>query len=114
MTHPESREVGAVLSKVVTPKKGDVLYLNVANHESGNQLGDFVLQIKANGKVLKEAVVSKDTVGADGWLWVEIPLDAYAGTATLLEIVNQPNGWSWEAAYFSTIGIEKPNMCEAP
>jgi len=114
MTHPESREVGAVLSKVVTPKKGDVLYLSVANHENGDQLGDFVLQIKANGKLLKEETVSKETVGDDGWLWVEVPLDEFAGTPTVLEIVNQPNGWSWEAAYFSAIGIEKPNMCEAP
>ena len=116
MTHPESREVGAVLSKLVTPEKGDVLYLNVANHENADakQIGDFTLQIKINGGVVMETLVSRDAVGDDGWMWVEVDLSKYAGQPTLVEIVNQPNGWSWEAAYFSTIGIDKPNVCEAP
>lgn len=116
MTHPESREVGAVLSKLVTPEKGDVLYLSVANHENvdAKQIGDFTLQIKINGGVVMETLVSRDAVGDDGWMWVEVDLSKYAGQPTLVEIVNQPNGWSWEAAYFSTIGIDKPNVCEAP
>ena len=116
MTHPESREVGAVLSKLVTPEKGDVLYLSVANHENADakQIGDFTLQIKINGGVVMETLVSRDAVGDDGWMWVEVDLSKYAGQPTLVEIVNQPNGWSWEAAYFSTIGIDKPNVCEAP
>ena len=53
----------------------------------------------------KELVVSKDVVGADGWLTVEVPLGQNAGKETKIEIVNQPNGWSWEAAYFAKIEI---------
>lgn len=107
MTHPESREVGAVLSKRLTPEKGDVLKIRVANHEKGDQLGDFTLLVKANGETLAKTRVAKETVGADGWATVEVDLSAYAGTPTLLEIVNQPDGWSWEAAYFAEIQIVK-------
>ena len=31
-----------------------------------------------------------------------------AGGITTLEVVNQPNGWSWEAAYFALIAVETP------
>ncbi|MGI6402366.1 MAG: ADP-ribosylglycohydrolase family protein [Thermoguttaceae bacterium] len=103
MTHPESREVGAVLSKTITPTRGEYLEFTVSNHVADGYSGDFELIVKANGKVLKETLVSNDTVEADGWMHVFLPLDEFAGQETLIEIINQPNGWSWEAAYFGEI-----------
>ena len=107
MTHPESREVGAVLSKTLTPEKGDTLVIVASHHQSGDQSGDYVLKAKGNGRELLNATVDATSVDASGWARFEIPLDEFAGKETTLEIVNEPNGWSWEAAYFAEIAIEK-------
>ncbi|MCF0234465.1 MAG: hypothetical protein HUK22_05745 [Thermoguttaceae bacterium] len=66
-----------------------------------------VLQVKSDGKIVKEQLVSADTVGENGWLVVETDLSDYAGKEANVEIVNQPNGWSWEAAYFGEIDFVK-------
>lgn len=105
MTHPELREIGAVVSKTVVPTAKSTLVLEVSHHQAGDVVGDYSLIVKLNGETAKELVVSKDVVGADGWLTVEVPLGQNAGKETKIEIVNQPNGWSWEAAYFAKIEI---------
>ena len=107
MTHPESREVGAVLSKTFTPEKGDALVIVASHHLSGDQSGDYVLKVKGNGRELLNVTIDSTSVDASGWARFEIPLDEFAGQETTLEIVNEPNGWSWEAAYLAQIAIEK-------
>ncbi len=107
MTHPESREVGAVLSKTVTPEKGDTLVVVASHHADGNQIGDYVLKVKGNGRELLNATIGSTTVDASGWARFEIPLNEFAGQETTLEIVNEPNGWEFEAAYFAQIAIVK-------
>jgi hypothetical protein len=105
MTHPELREIGAVVSKTVVPTAKSALVLEVSHHLTKDVVGDYLLIVKLNGETAKELVVSKDSVGADGWLTVEVPLSQNAGKETKIEIVNQPTGWSWEAAYFSKIEV---------
>ena len=110
--HPVSVDEPGIIAKTCVPSKGDVLYMSVSCFENGNVAGDYILQVKANGDLLKEVVVSKDVLDSDGWLWIEVPLKKYVGQATVLEIVNKANDWKWEAAYFRTLGIDSPNSCE--
>ena len=58
-----------------------------------------------NGKEVIKKPVSKETA-KDGWLEVTVDLAAEAGRTVELELINQPSGWSWEAAYWATITIE--------
>jgi hypothetical protein len=37
---------------------------------------------------------------------VQVDLSDPAGKTVNLELVNQPNGWSWEAAYWAKIAVE--------
>jgi len=106
MTHPESREVGAVLSKTASVEPGASFRFLVANHRKGDQIGDFDLIVKLDGVEVYKQTVSQETTD-DDWLPVEIDLSDYAGKDVLIEIVNQPNGWSWEAAYFTEFEISK-------
>lgn len=103
MTHPENREVGAVLSRNYTPTEKTKLRVCVSHHVAGETTGDYDLIFKADGKEIAKETISKETVGNDGWKTIDVDLSKFAGKETLVEIVNQPNGWSWEAAYFAAI-----------
>ena len=37
---------------------------------------------------------------------VDVDLTPYAGKAINVELINQPSGWSWEAAYWAKIALE--------
>jgi ADP-ribosylglycohydrolase len=102
MTHPLNREVGCTLTKAIeVPAAGNTtLNLLVANHDSG----DFLLIVKADGKRLVEQTIGSDTV-KDGWADIAVDLTPLAGKTTKVELVNQPNGWSWEAAYWAKIQV---------
>lgn len=100
MTHPLSREVGVTLSKrVAVPADGaPVLAVTVANHANG----DFVLVAKVEGReVLRQAVS-----GPPAWRTVTVGLAPFAGKTVDVELVNQPDGWSWEAAYWAGIEVK--------
>lgn len=103
ITHPLDRETGSVLRKEVSfpAGKAATLRVTVGHHPQG----DWLLQVKADGKVLAEQTVGKETA-QEGWLDVEVDLSAYAGQTVTLELVNQPTGWAWEAAYWAEIAIE--------
>ncbi|MBQ9873590.1 MAG: ADP-ribosylglycohydrolase family protein [Thermoguttaceae bacterium] len=102
-THPESREVAAVLSRKYKASKDSALHMVVSHHVAGDFIGDYELIVKIDGNEALKRVVSKDTVGEDGWAQIDVDLSDYAGKEVLVEILNQPNGWSWEAAYFDSI-----------
>lgn len=102
MTHPLNREVGAVLSRTVDLPSGKKTTLRtvVANDDRG----DWVLMVKADGQLLLEKPINQQTTGG-GWATVEVDLSGLAGKQVELELVNQPDGWSWEAGYWAEITI---------
>ena len=102
MTHPLDENTGCVLSKEVELPKGqkNVLRLLVGHHPGG----DWELIVKANEKEILSKIVGKETA-RDGWLELDVDLSDYAGKEILLELVNQPNGWAFEAAYWAKIEL---------
>jgi ADP-ribosylglycohydrolase len=103
ITHPLDQATADVLTRQVEIPAGKktVLKLTVGHFPQG----DWLLQVKADGAVLTEKTVGKDTA-PDGWLDVAVDLSAYAGKTVTLELVNQPTGWAWEAAYWAEIALE--------
>lgn len=103
MTHPLNREVGAIFSRIVDLPSGSKAMLRtvVANDDRG----DWVLVVKADGQRLLEKPINQQTTGG-GWAAVEVDLAGWAGEQVKLELVNQPDGWSWEAGYWAEITVE--------
>jgi len=102
VTHPLDRQSGCVLSKTVDipADKKTMLNLIVGHHPDG----DWILIVKADGRELLRQTVGKETA-QDGWMQTSVDLSDYAGKAIKLELVNQPNGWAWEAAYWQKIEL---------
>ncbi|MCX5649413.1 MAG: hypothetical protein NTX40_10035 [Planctomycetota bacterium] len=104
MTHPLNRETGCVLSKKVEVPAGKktVLHLVVAN----DPRGDFDLIVRADGKELLKKTVAVNSADASGkWMTEDVDLSPLAGKTVTVEIVNQPTGWSWEAAYVAAVTV---------
>jgi hypothetical protein len=102
ITHPLDRETGCVLAKTVSLPAGkrSELRLTVGHHEHG----DWLLVVRADKKAIREQVVGPQSA-VEGWLDVTVDLSAYAGQEVLLELVNQPTGWAWEAAYWERVAL---------
>ncbi len=100
--HPLDRETGCVLAKTVSlpANRRSELRLTVGHHEHG----DWLLVVRADEKVIREQVVGPQSA-AEGWLDVAVDLSAYAGQEVLLELVNQPTGWAWEASYWDSVAV---------
>ncbi len=103
MTHPLDKNTGATLSKKIdvphngTPK----LEIAVANHAKG----DFTCVAKVDGQVR----LNRKIAGADGkgaWQTLTLDLAPYAGKKVYIELVDQPDGWSCEAAYWGEIELK--------
>ncbi len=103
MSHPLNRSVGCVISKKIKVPDGKrtVLRLVVAH----DPLGDWMLLIKAGGQPVLERLIAPDTA-SNGWVELEVDLSDKAGQDVLLELVNQPNDWHYEAAYWAEIAVE--------
>jgi len=103
LTHPLDRHTGCVLSKQVDVPAGKntTLRLVVAH----NERGDWTLIVKADGDQLLRKKIGPETA-ADGWVELEVDLSELAGKSVLLELINQPDGWSFEAAYWAEIALE--------
>ena len=104
LTHPLDRETGCVLSrKVNIPTNRRTVLRIVVAHDSR---GDFDLIVRADGKELLRKPVNKENATNDPWLVQEIDLSRFGGKKALkLEVVNQPSGWSYEAAYWAEIAL---------
>ncbi len=102
VVHPLDKDTGCVLSRTVKlpARKSHTLRLVVGHHPEG----DYDLIVRANGTELLRQTVGK-TTATDGWLTREIDLSAYAGKKAALEIVNQPTGWAYEAAFFAELKL---------
>ena len=102
MSHPLDRDTPCTLSReVVVPAEGrTVLSLAVAR----DLRGDFTLEVKAAGEV-----ILSDRVGPhpDGPLWhaFAVDLSRFAGRTIPVELINRPDGWSYEAAYWGGIDV---------
>ncbi len=99
MTHPLDRETGVTLSRRVdVPAGGAALTVAVANHKGG----DFLLLAKVDGsEVLRQKIEGKPN-----WQTFVIDLAPYAGKAVTVDLVNRPDGWSWEAAYWGGMEVK--------
>jgi hypothetical protein len=103
MTHPQDRSVGCVLAKTVdVPAAKKTVLRTVVAHDPR---GDWTLVVKANGKQLLKMPIRPDAA-IDGWVDVEADLSDYAGESVKLELINQADGWSFEAGYWSKIAVE--------
>jgi hypothetical protein len=66
--------------------------------------GDFDLIVRiGNQQVLRKPVGPQ--TATDGWLAEEIDLSPYAGKEVKIQLVNQPTGWAFEAAYWAEIAV---------
>ena len=103
MTHPLDRQTGCVLSKKidVPPGKETSLHL-VVTHD---KRGDWTLVVKANGDQLLRKKISSKT-NEDGWSTFDVDLKQLAGQSVLLELVNEADGWQFEAGYWAEITLE--------
>jgi hypothetical protein len=98
MTHPPDKETGVALSRALdVPKAGAPrLEVALANHSKG----DFTFVARVDGR----EVLRRKIEGQPAWQAVALDLAPFAGRRVTVELVNQPDGWSWEAAYWG--GIE--------
>ncbi len=61
--------------------------------------------VKADGKKLLEKAIAPDNT-TNGWAEISVDLTPLAGKSVLVELVNQPSEWRFEAAYWAKIGVE--------
>jgi hypothetical protein len=103
VSHPLDKDTGCKLSKKIDVPAGKQTALRLVVGHAPN--GDFDLIVRADGKQLLKQTVGKGTA-KNGWLETSVDLSPWAGKGVQLELVNQPNGWSWEAAYWAEIAVE--------
>ncbi|MCX6903127.1 MAG: hypothetical protein NTW03_06535 [Verrucomicrobia bacterium] len=102
VTHPLDRNTGCVLSRTLEVPAGKKTALKVVvGHDPQ---GDFELIVRADGKEMLKKPVGAQTATAH-WLSETLDLSAYAGKRVKMELVNQPTGWSYEAAYWAEIAV---------
>ena len=103
MTHPLNRQTGCVLSRKMEVPAGRKTTLRVV--VAPDDRGDWTLIAKANGKRLTKRRIASQTT-KDGWVEVALDLTPWAGQSVNLELINQPDGWSFEAGYWGEIALE--------
>jgi hypothetical protein len=104
MTHPLSQTTGCVLSRTIDVPAGKktVLRIVVAN----DPRGDFDLIVKVAGAEVARKAVAVNAADSSGkWLTEDVDLSKSAGKQADVEVINQPTGWSYEAAYWGEIKI---------
>lgn len=102
VTHPLDQETGCVLFRTIDVPGSKKTHLHlVVGHDPQ---GDFELIVKADGRELLRKVVGPKTASAH-WLTEEVDLSRFGGNRIKVELVNQPTGWSYEAAYWAEIKL---------
>jgi hypothetical protein len=103
VTHPLDEQTACVLSKkVAVPAGKKTALLLTVGHDPR---GDWELIVKADGKELFKKAVGKNTA-KDTWMEAEVDLSSFAGKEINLQLLNEPTGWSFEAARWAKIAIE--------
>ncbi|HNQ73577.1 MAG TPA: ADP-ribosylglycohydrolase family protein [Verrucomicrobiota bacterium] len=104
LTHPLDRETGCTLTRKVNLPAGKTSMLRIT--VARDLRGDFDLVVRVNGQELLRKPVNPQTTTADPWLVQDIDLSSFAGhDGVKLELVNQPSGWSYEAAYWAGLQV---------
>jgi hypothetical protein len=103
VTHPLDPQTPCILSKKVAIPAGktSTLALTIGH----DPRGDWELFVKADGKRIFRLEVGKNTA-KENWLNAQVDLTPYAGKEINLQLLNQPTGWSFEAARWAKIAIE--------
>ncbi|MCX7818713.1 MAG: ADP-ribosylglycohydrolase family protein [Kiritimatiellae bacterium] len=102
VTHPlDSRTGCSLIREVELPPAGGRLVIEVGHHPKG----DFELIVRVAGEEVLRTVVG-DATATEGWLATSLDLARWAGRRVTIEVVNHPNNWSHEAAYWSRLQIE--------
>jgi hypothetical protein len=109
VTHPLDRDIPCVLSRKleISAMKKTALNLTVGHHPTG----DWDLIVRADKRELLRKTIG-NTTAANGWLDLTVDLSGFAGKSILLELVNMPTGWAWEAGYWARISIETKDVAE--
>ena len=105
LTHPASRTEAVTLSHAgAIPAGQPRLKFRVAS----DPRGDFVLRVRVAGEEIFSTVVCGGDTQATAYLFhdFDVPLARWAGKEATVELVNEPNGWSWEAAIWSRLEIK--------
>jgi len=102
VTHPLAKDTPCRMMTTISVPKGrkPELILTVGHHPQG----DWDLVVRANGREIFRKPVGKSTA-VNGWMDVKINLSAYAGRDVLIEMLNQPTGWQFEAAYWARVEV---------
>lgn len=105
VTHPLDQQTGCVLSRTIeVPSEGKTELRLVVGHDPQ---GDFDLIVRVDGEERLKTPVSARTVTDSHWLPLALDLTPFAGKKVKVELVNQPTGWAYEAAYWAEIGIAR-------
>ena len=102
MTHPLNRDAGVTLSKELdVPDGAPKLTVILANHAKG----DFTFIAKVDGKEILRQKIGNEKEDKAEWQTLTLDLSPYAGKRVKVELVNQPDGWQNEAAYWGSIEL---------
>ncbi len=102
VTHPFNRTTGCTLSReVLIPETGGRLVVEVGHHPKG----DFELIVRVAGEEVVRTLVGEATA-IEGWLSLTVDLRRWASRRVRIELVNFPNNWSNEAAYWDSVRVE--------
>jgi hypothetical protein len=100
MTHPLNKDVGCTLSREIEVAAQGKTFVRAL--VASDKRGDFQLIVKVADKPVLEQTVTPET----GWAAIEVDLTPYAGKSVKVELINQPNDWKWEAAYWARIDVK--------
>lgn len=100
LTHPLNQQTPCVLTRTVKVPVDKPRMELVVTHDTR---GDWTLVAKADGKQLVRRKIDSESV-ADRWATLSLDLSKWAGESVTIELLNQADGWSFEAAYWAEIG----------
>lgn len=104
VSHPLDPQTGCVLSRTINVPAGQTTMLRlIVGHDPQ---GDFDLIVRVAGEERLRSPVSARTATDGHWLPVTVDLTPFAGKTVKVELVNEPTGWAYEAAYWAEIAIE--------
>ncbi|MBE3583900.1 MAG: ADP-ribosylglycohydrolase family protein [Limnochordaceae bacterium] len=101
VTHPKSTEIPAELrAHVSIPSQGQtVLEIGVTNYDQIADC-DWVLKVFVDDQLLDERVIRREQ-GQMKWYDLSYDLTPWAGREVTIRLLNEANGWYYEAGYWS-------------
>lgn len=102
-THPVEKDQPSIATgKFELPADKDCrLRLRVSHHPQG----DWRLAVRVDGQRVFEQDVSAATC-PDGWLTTTIDLNRFAGKTVVIDLLNEPTGWSYEFAFWGFVRLQ--------